>query len=152
MFSVYLDSRYITQEDKDKIVEMGDSWFNLKHREIEFDRVVVNLIKNIDGCKYVGNYSIKSKFTGMDVDVMYLSSGCKTAINCYCWPDRIFDLSECGENAIEEILKLPRGKGLFKYEVSIPYSDREVTLVEGNKHKIITWRDLDDLMDNTSNY
>ena len=147
MFSVYLDSRYITQEDKDKIVEMGDSWFNLKHREIEFDRVVVNLIKNIDGCKYVGNYSIKSKFTGMDVDVMYLSSGCKTAINCYCWPDRIFDLSECGENAIEEILKLPHGNAMFTYEVSIPYEDNKIKVKKNGNMQIITWKQLDGLMD-----
>ena len=151
MITIYIGTKGLTQEEKDKIVTMNDAWFNLKYRNIKVDDTIRNLIESIDECKYVGNFSIEGKFSGTNIDMMYLSTGCKTAINCYCWPDRIFDLSECGENAIEEILKLSRGKGLFKYEVSIPYSDREITLVEGNKHKIITWRDLDDLMD-TSNY
>ena len=147
MITIYMGTKGLTQEEKDKVVTMNDEWFNLKYRNIKVDDTIRNLIESIDECKYVGNFSIEGKFSGTNIDMMYLSTGCKTAINCYYWPDRIFDLSECGENAIEEILKLPHGNAMFTYEVSIPYEDNKIKVKKNGNIQIITWKQLDGLMD-----
>ena len=73
------------------------------------DNSVKYLMKVIDGVEYAGNNCFYSKYGGVALHVSELSTGCKTAINVYSCPDKIFDIGECGNNALAAICNLKRG-------------------------------------------
>jgi len=60
-------------------------------------------------------YAISSRFDGMKLNIDKLSTGCKTALNVLYNPDKVFDIRECGDNALDVIYALPCGM----YTVSI---------------------------------
>ena len=76
------------------------------------DPIISHLIKEIDNGIPKDKNNFKAK-NGDNISYDYLSTGCKTAINIYCNPDKWFDTVECGNNAILEILKLPKGKAVI---------------------------------------
>lgn len=107
---------YVARAPKEPII-LNDYWFNDPYnmKSIDFnDKNVQNLIKMIDGVDYIGKYKFRSKFTGTEVFVNQLSTGCKTAINIYSFPNEIFSVIECGGNALTEILKMKDGQILIE--------------------------------------
>lgn len=57
-------------------------------------------------CKYTKNGFMNTQ-DGSGVDITNLSTGCKTVINVYTFPNILFSVEEAGRNALEEALKLP---------------------------------------------
>ena len=49
------------------------------------------------------------------INIDKLSTGCKTTLNILYNPDVIFDIRECGENALDVIYSLPKGKVYCDY-------------------------------------
>lgn len=90
-------------------VILNDAWFNENVR-VENDTITERLLFQIDGARYadVGHFYPKIDPEGK-VRFDYLSTGCKTALNVYNASDVCFDVRECGENAIAEILHLDHG-------------------------------------------
>ena len=70
----------------------------------------------------------------MDVD--HLSTGCKTVLNVLYFPDKVFCMKECGENALEKLYSLQRGLVYSDYAI-IPFDMNEVKVISGRTVKII---------------
>lgn len=83
-----------------------------------------------------GKFKIKSKFNGVTLDVDCLSTGCKTVLNVFYFPNKVFCLKECGDNALEVIYNLKEGSVYSDYEV-IPFNMKEVWVCNGTKCEII---------------
>lgn len=116
-----LYSQEYLYRNKDKlnlrIARYNDSWFNAYYmNKMPVTDAVKHMIQTIDGVQYAGGYNILSKYDEnrqQIISMMNLSTGCKTVINCMTFPEVIFSMDECGENALSELLKIPNGKLYF---------------------------------------
>lgn len=97
---------------KKKYCKFNDAWFDKYTDKIDFEQESVKeIIKSIDHVTYVGNQRIRSKFEeNLAISVRELSTGCKTAINVFSFPDTIFSVAECGDNALQVIFNCQEGK------------------------------------------
>lgn len=119
----------------DGLIDFNDGWFDIYADSVNFnDRIVQKVMKDIDNVEYAGDLMFFSKFKkGLAVSVSELSTGCKTAINVYSFPDKIFNLAECGNNALETIFNLRRGNGYIDYYVHPKNINNTVNLILGDK-------------------
>ena len=86
----------------------NDIFFNKNTSEL-LDEHAKEIIRQIDSSELSGKYAIKSRFNGMLLNIDRLSTGCKTVLNILYNPDRVFDIRECGENALDVLYALPCG-------------------------------------------
>jgi hypothetical protein len=128
---------YLQTEDT-SIIKFNDNWFDNYINNINFDDVVSNIIKSIDNVEYIGNYKVKSKFNnGASISVSELSTGCKTAINVYTFYDKMFTVSECGDNALQTIFMLERGNIYLPYFVIPREFNNAIEVVYDNNSRIV---------------
>lgn len=134
MLKIYLSRGAI----KEGVITTNDAYFDLHLSDIKFDSTVLKLIKNIDGVDYAGKHAVYSKYhKGAVVRVEELSTGCKTAINVYSFPQKVFYAGECGDNALYEIYGFNRGNVFMNY-FSIPKPFRnEICIKADKKEKIV---------------
>jgi len=101
--------------------KFNDVYFDRYMRQIDFNsNNIKNIIKAIDDVEYIGDCRVKSKFeSNIAISVRELSTGCKTAINVISFPQEIFTVVECGDNALQVIFNYRRGK-IFMPMFSIP--------------------------------
>jgi len=99
----------------------SDAYFDKYMRQINFDsNSIRNIIKAIDNVEYIGYCSIRSKFDpNVGISVRELSTGCKTAINVISFPQEVFSVAGCGDNALQVIFNFKQGK-IFMPMFSIP--------------------------------
>ena len=103
MTDIYL---YIPDNLRETMIWSNDSWFDEEvPNVITVDEEMQRLILSIDGSEFIGKWSMQTKY-GDVLGLKYLSTGCKTAINCYLFRDRLVNVSECGANALKEILHM----------------------------------------------
>ena len=79
---------------------------------------------------------IKSRFGGEVLNIDKLSTGCKTLLNIFYNPDIIFDIRECGENALDLIYALPEGNIYCDYPL-ISFDMTVVRVAEKKEYRII---------------
>lgn len=96
------------------------------------DERAQKIIKQIDESELIGKFKIKSKFNGVTLDIDCLSTGCKTVLNVLYFPDKIFCMKECGENALEVLYALEQGTVYSDYAM-IPFDLEQVQVCSGNK-------------------
>ena len=70
--------------------------------------------------------------------VTFLSTGCKTVLNVIMFPETIFSVAECGENALREILKLKEGNIYLPYGRYVGTFDNSIEVIMGSKHHVVT--------------
>ena len=70
------------------------------------------------------------------LDIDCLSTGCKTVLNVLYFPDTVFCLKECGENALEILYSLEQGNVYSDYAI-IPFDMMPVLAKSISKEKII---------------
>lgn len=116
-------------------VELNDVFFN-KNTALVLDERAKKIAEQIDGAVLVGKFKIKSKFNGVILDVDCLSTGCKTVLNVLYFPEKVFCLKECGENALEVLYSLSQGAVYCDYAM-IPFDMEEVQVCEGTETKRI---------------
>lgn len=97
-----------------KIVRINDVFFNKYTASILDDRAKP-IIKTIDASEMINQFSIKSRFDGMVLNIDKLSTGCKTVLNVMYNTDKIFDICECGDNALDVLYTLEDGKIFCEY-------------------------------------
>ena len=102
----------------------------------------MNVIKDIfmeqiDDTKLQGKYKIQSRFNGVTLDVDCLSTGCKTILNVLYFPDKVFCLKECGDNALEVLYGLDDGAVYSDYAL-IPFDISEVHISDEAGTRVIT--------------
>lgn len=116
-------------------VELNDVHFN-KNTVMKLDERAVDIIERIDGSKLVGKYKIESKFNGVVLDIDRLSTGCKTVLNVLYFPDKVFCMKECGENALEILYGLEQGVVYSDYAV-IPFDMEEMKVFLGAENRVV---------------
>ena len=83
--------------------------------DIRFDAAARKIIKEIDGVDYLDGHRFISKYDDVAVKVTELSTGCKTALNIYSFPEKIFYIGESGDNAKQTILGFSEGNAFVDY-------------------------------------
>ncbi len=116
-------------------IELNDIFFN-QNTALKLDDYGQKIIEQIDESKLIGKYKILSKFNEVALDVDCLSTGCKTALNVLYFPDKVFCLKECGENALEVIYSMENGAVYSDYAM-IPLNMDTIRVYAGSKSRII---------------
>ena len=97
-----------------KLVVLNDIYFNQNTVALLDDRAG-DIVAQIDHSEMLGQYAIRSRFDGTTLNIDRLSTGCKTALNVLYNPDKVFDIRECGDNALDVIYALPEGNVYCEY-------------------------------------
>jgi hypothetical protein len=97
-----------------ELVTLNDVFFN-RYTAQMLDKKAGDIIEKIDSSKMVDKYTISSKFDGTVLNSDKMSTGCKTVLNIIYNPNKIFDISECGDNALDVIYSLPKGNVYCSY-------------------------------------
>ena len=118
-----------------EIKKMNDVYFN-KYTAAMLDDRANAIMMEIDQSEMINRYSIKSRFDGMALNVDKLSTGCKTALNILYNSDKIFDIFECGDNALDVIYRFENGKICCEYPL-ISFEMEKVKAVGKKEEKII---------------
>lgn len=134
MITIYKNKKDIP--DNMDYVELNDVFFNQNTVSKLDDRAKV-IVEKIDNSRLIGKYKIESKFNGVTLDVDCLSTGCKTVLNVMFFPDKVFCIKECGDNALEVLYKLEDGAVYSDYAV-IPFEMDKVRVFEGERARIIS--------------
>ena len=116
-------------------VELNDLFFN-KNTAAKLDSKAAKIIEQIDGAKLIGKFRMKSKFQGDVLDIDCLSTGCKTILNVIYFPDKVFCLKECGENALEILYRQKTGSVYSDYAM-IPFDMGFVEVVSADGKTVI---------------
>ncbi len=90
------------------LIKLNDVFFN-KYTVEKLDKKAEEIIKKIDQSQLVNKYTIKPRFDGGILNIDKLSTGCKTVLNIIYNTDKVFDIRECGENALDVIYTLEEG-------------------------------------------
>lgn len=89
------------------------SWFE--------DPFVQKVMQVIDGVKYISGFVLETK-EGIAIPPEYLSTGAKTAICIYEYPEKIFNLTQMGNNVIPFIVDLADSRDITALTYrEIPY-------------------------------
>lgn len=101
------------------------------------DERAEKIIERIDESRMLSKYKICSRFNGNSLDIDKLSAGCKTVLNVLYYPEKIFCLKECEDNALEILYHLNQGQVYSDYAM-IPFDMDAVCVIEKGKKKVIT--------------
>lgn len=133
MITIYKDKKDIPPNLE--YIELNDLFFNQTTVQI-LDVQAEKIVDFIDSARLVGKYKMESKFNGITLDVDCLSTGCKTVLNVLYFPDKVFCLKECGDNALEVLYSLEHGTVYSDYAL-IPFKMREVCVLSGGTKRTI---------------
>ena len=97
-----------------ELIKLNDIYFN-KFTADKLDDKAADIIRQIDQSEMSDRFYIKSRFDGGILNIDKLSSGCKTVLNIMYNPKKVFDIRECGENAIDIIYGLETGNITCEY-------------------------------------
>lgn len=128
MITIYRNKKDIPQNME--YVELNDVFFN-KVTVTKLDERAKQIIEQVDEAKLISKFKIESKFNGVTLDVDCLSTGCKTVLNVLYFPDKVFCLKECGDNALEILYNLEQGSVYSDYAV-IPFGMEQVQVVSAS--------------------
>ena len=116
-------------------VELNDLFFN--QNTVSFiDKQAEKIIEMIDGSKLISKYKIYSRFDEIALDIDRLSTGCKTVLNVLYYPNKVFCLKECGNNALEILYHFENGHVFSEYAL-IPFIMDTVAVQSEPGKKII---------------
>lgn len=119
-----------------EIITINDTYFNRYTVDI-LDERAKEIVTRIDESELIDNYTMKSKFNDNLINTDRLSSGCKTALNIMYAKDKIFDLRECGDNALDVIYSLDVGMVYCDYPM-ISFDMKAVKVYENSCERIIS--------------
>lgn len=133
--------------DSMSIIDCNDIWFGANKDRIKVDDNIKKLMSLIDGSTYVRDTTMVTRY-GEYIDMDYLSTGCKTAINAYANPNKIVDCIESGGNAILQMFRLKNGNLLveippFSFE---DYSIDAILVAKGKRIEFTSSSNLEDAL------
>ena len=109
-----------------ELIALNDIYFN-KNTVSLLDNNAAEIIAAIDHSEMLSPFTISSRFDGMQLNIDKLSTGCKTALNILYNPNKVFDIRECGDNALNVIYSLPHGNVYCDYPM-ISFQMDKVTI------------------------
>ena len=95
------------------------------------------IINAIDGSPLLGRYKLCFRFDGIALGVNQLSTGCKTVLNVLYYPDKVFCLKECGNNALEILYHFETGHVFSEYAL-IPFTMDTIAAQSKSGKKVIS--------------
>jgi hypothetical protein len=119
-----------------ELIKINDQYFNKYTVEL-LDERAAYIIEKIDRSRMVDKFFIESRFDGTKINIDKLSTGCKTALNILFNQDKIFDISECGENALEIIYTLEQGNVYCEYPM-IAFDMTAVKAIDADGEHLFT--------------
>ena len=135
--SVSLMEHLLTVQE---VVRFNDIYFNKYTADLLDDRAR-DIIKQIDQTEMLGKYAIESRFDGSRLNIDKLSTGCKTALNVMDNPNNIFDICECGENALEVIYSMDAGKVYCEYPMIALDTNNQYIIIGRNPTSLMLSQD-----------
>ncbi|MDD7643499.1 MAG: DUF4869 domain-containing protein [bacterium] len=127
-------------------VELNDLFFNQNTVSL-IDKRAEMIIGTIDKVKLISKYKICSRFNDVALDIDRLSAGCKTVLNVLYYPDKVFCMKECGNNALEVLYGLEYGNVCSEYAL-IPFSMESVVVqTKDSKMRISDYEELKEWWD-----
>ena len=108
-------------------VELKDVYFNQNTVSVLDDRAGA-IVEKIDASRLIGKYKIESKFNGVTLDI--------DCLNVLYFPEKVFCLKECGDNALEVLYSLEEGTVYSDYAI-IPFDMDKVKVSDKNGTRII---------------
>ena len=124
-----------------ELIKLNDIYFNKFTVSLLDDRAA-EIIKKIDHSKMLSQFTISSRFDGTALNIDRLSTGCKTTLNILYNPDKVFDIRECGDNALDAIYALPQGNVYCDYPL-ISFGMDKVSVPDKNgTHEIDSSEEL----------
>lgn len=133
MITIYKNKNDIPQDME--YIELNDVFFN-QNTAARLDDYAKQIVEQIDEAKLCSKYKIESKFNHVILDVDHLSTGCKTVLNVLYFPDKVFCLKECGDNALEILYGLENGSVYSDYAM-IPFDMERVNVSVGQEIRTI---------------
>lgn len=118
-----------------EIIRLNDVYFN-KYTAMELDERAGDIINKIDHSEWIDQYTIRSRFDGTILNIDKLSTGCKTVLNILYYPEKIVDIRECGDNALDVIYSLPFGNVCCDYPL-ISFDMTEVKVYDKKGSRVI---------------
>lgn len=134
MITIFKDKQDIPQNME--YIELNDLFF-VQNTASMIDRQAEKIIKCIDGAELVSKYKITSRFNNVVLDIDKLSAGCKTVLNVMYFPDKVFCLKECGDNALELLYGLDKGYVYSEYAM-IPFEMQSATVRTKEESRVIS--------------
>lgn len=124
-----------------ELVVLNDIFFNKTTAEM-LDKEASSVISQIDQSEMISKYQIKSRFDGSVLNIDKLSTGCKTVLNIMYNPNKVFDIRECGDNALDAIYSLSTGNIYCDYPF-ISFNMQRVKVVDTHgSHEIDSYEEL----------
>lgn len=145
MITIFKSRQDIPQDME--YIELNDLFFN-QNTVSSIDDQAEKIVERIDDVKLISKYKISSKFNDVALDIDRLSTGCKTVLNVLYYPDKVFCLKECGNNALEILYNLKEGYVCSEYAL-IPFDMESVIVRTKAGKKIISdYEELKEWWDN----
>lgn len=132
MITIFKNKKDIPQDKE--YIELNDIFFN-QNTAAKLDERAAKYIQIIDGSEFLSKYKIRSRFEDIILNIDQLSTGCKTVLNVLYFPDKVFCLKECGNNALEILYSFDKGNVYSEYAM-IPF-DMECVKVQTKECKVI---------------
>lgn len=133
MITIFKDKQDIPQDME--YIELNDLFFN-QNTVTLIDGRAEKIIETIDEAKLISKYKISSRFNEVALDIDCLSAGCKTVLNVLYYPDKVFCLKECGNNALQILYDLKKGYVYSDYAL-IPLDMDSVVVQTKTDKKIV---------------
>jgi len=128
-------------------VELNDVFFN-QNTVSHLDERAKRIIEQIDNSRMLSKYKIRSRFDDVTLNIDKLSAGCKTVLNVLYYPDKVFCLKECGNNALEVLYGFEAGNVYSNYAL-IPFDmDQVFVQTRAGKRQIQDYEELKEWWDN----
>lgn len=124
MITIFKNKKDIPQDKE--YIELNDIFFN-QNTARKLDERAEQFIERIDASKLLSKYRIRSRFDDIILNTDQLSTGCKTVLNVFYYPDKVFCLKECGNNALEVLYNLEKGSVYSEYAM-IPFDIEKVAV------------------------
>ena len=133
MITIFKSRKDIPQDKE--YIELNDVFFN-QNTVASLDERATPIVEEIDDSKLLGKYKIRSRFDDVTLDVDQLSAGCKTVLNVLYYPDKVFCLKECGNNALKVLYGFESGSVYSDYAL-IPFEMEKVMVQTKDGSRII---------------
>lgn len=134
MITIFKDKKDIPRDME--YVELNDLFFN--QNTVSFiDKQAEKIIEMIDDTKLISKYKIYSRFDEIALDIDKLSTGCKTVLNVLYYPNKVFCLKECGNNALEILYHFEAGHVFSEYAL-IPFTMDTIAVQSKLGKKVIS--------------
>ncbi len=124
MITIFKNRKDIPQNKE--YIELNDIFFN-QNTARKLDERAEQFIERIDASKLLSKYRIRSRFDDIILNTDQLSTGCKTVLNVFYYPDKVFCLKECGNNALEVLYNFEKGSVYSEYAM-IPFDIDKVAV------------------------